>query len=380
MIYQFKVMLEDSKPPIWRRFLVDRNITFLQLHKTLQAVMGWEDYHLFEFNLSDKRIVVPTSDSLESAQKELDANKEKIDQHFIFEGQKATYIYDFGDYWAHHLVLEKILLDDEAMIVPSCLEGQRNCPPEDSGGISGYEYMLSVLSNPQDSEYEDVSAWLGDFDPDEFHKEKINQYLKRNASKLNPKQVMKKKKAVKKKTESKLTIPKLKKHLKSLSTEELIQLVTECYKLNNGIKDFLTVQFLGDNVIEELFYACQEKVKNEFFPERGEPKLRLGEAKKAIREFEKITQNERYSIELKLYYVELGVEFTNAYGDIDERFYSSIESMYKTVIQMLNDAKNREWHDLFGERVRAVVKNTEGIGWGFHDSLAESYDELGIPF
>jgi hypothetical protein len=114
-------------------------------------------------------------------------------------------------------------------------------------------------------------------------------------------------------------------------------------------------------------------VKNEFFPERGEPKLRLGEAKKTIREFEKITQNVRYSIELKLFYVEMGVAFTNAYGDIDERFYSSIESMYQTVIEMLNDADNREWYQLFGERVEAVVKNTEGIGWGFHDSLAESY-------
>jgi hypothetical protein len=257
MIYQFKVALEDSKPPIWRRFFVDSTITFFQFHKILQAVMGWQDYHLFEFNFMGKRILLPTPDPFESAKKELDANKERVDKHFILEGQKATYIYDFGDYWVHHLALEKILPDDQKMMVPSCLEGERSCPPEDSGGIPGYEDMLSILSNPQDSEYETLFDCLGeDFDSENFNKEEINRYLQKKASKLRPKQVGKKKK-----TESKLTIPKLKKHLQTLSTEELIQLITACYKLNNGIKDFLIVQFLGDNVIEELFYTCKESEK-----------------------------------------------------------------------------------------------------------------------
>jgi hypothetical protein len=227
-------------------------------------------------------------------------------------------------------------------------------------------------------------GWEEDFDAEEFHREEINLYLKKNAAKLSPKQAVQKKKAVKKKNasskESKLTIPKLKKELKALSPEELIKLLTECYKLNNGIKGFLAVRFAGDHAAEDLFHTYHEKVKNEFFPEHGDAQLRLGEARKTIREFEKITQNRRLSMELKLSYVEMGVVFTNTYGDIDGRFYNSIESMYRTVIEMLNEEDSAQWHQLFGERVRAVVENTEGIGWGFHDALADSYFELNISF
>ncbi len=73
-----------------------------------------------------------------------------------------------------------------------------------------------------------------------------------------------------------------------------------------------------------------------------------------------------------LYYVEQGVNFTNEYGDITESFYASMESMYETALQMI--VKNR-LESQFDERCWAVVNNTSGIGWGFHDNLGALYDE-----
>lgn len=104
---------------------------------------------------------------------------------------------------------------------------------------------------------------------------------------------------------------------------------------------------------------------------RGHGKLRLQEAKLAISEFERLTDGVRYSLELKLIYVENGVDFTLTYGDIDDRFYYSMVSMYANIMNQVNQDETAEWFDEFEERLEAVVLKTDGIGWGFHDNLAE---------
>ena len=69
--------------------------------------------------------------------------------------------------------------------------------------------------------------------------------------------------------------------------------------------------------------------------------------------------------------VETGVAFTQAFGDIDERFYNSMETVYADVIRYLNDEQTPEWYVEFGERLEEIVKRTAGIGWGFHDNIEE---------
>ncbi len=53
-IYQLHILLKRSKPKIWRRFLVTEDTTVGKLHKIVQEVMGWEDYHLHEFTIEGK--------------------------------------------------------------------------------------------------------------------------------------------------------------------------------------------------------------------------------------------------------------------------------------------------------------------------------------
>ena len=62
-IYQFKVTLKESHPPIWRRIQVP-DCTLGELHEVLQVVMGWEDCHLHQFVVRGESLRTPRSRGL----------------------------------------------------------------------------------------------------------------------------------------------------------------------------------------------------------------------------------------------------------------------------------------------------------------------------
>lgn len=102
----------------------------------------------------------------------------KISDLLKKEKDKIVYEYDFGDSWEHDVILEKILPFDEKLSYPVCIKGKMHCPPEDVGGISGYEQMLEILKQQEHEEYESYIDWLGDgFDPVEFELEEVNLLL-----------------------------------------------------------------------------------------------------------------------------------------------------------------------------------------------------------
>lgn len=357
LIFQFKVTLKDISPTIWRRFQVENNITFHQFHMTLQIVMGWEDRHLYAFDFGDKTITIPDPEYSKRSKSEKNSRKERVYDHFSLEGQQVMYLYDFGDGWEHEVVLEKILPLEPDKAYPNCLGGERSCPQEDCGGVFGHQETVSGLGEGYDTERFDIEA--------------VNSKLKKKAYQLKQYQQQKK---VSMNKPVKLTAAKLKKQLLSLSHPELVQLLIESFQSSKQMEQFLTVKLIGEEAVEALFSAYQKKVKDEFFPDRGFGKLRLTEAKKAIDEFEKITRSQKYTLELKLYYVELGVEFTNTFGDVDARFYDSIVNMYASVVEMINDDDGCNLFEEYEERIATVVEKTEGIGWGFHDNMQYLYD------
>ena len=173
-IYQFKITLNGVSPPIWRRIQVPGTFTFLKLHNAIQKVMGWHDSHLHQFSIIDPstgeqlEIGIPENDP-EWQGEILHENKQKIANFITIENSKARYIYDFGDNWDHIIVLEKILPIDKNVKYPVCIAGKRACPPEDCGGVWGYEELLQIISDPDHEEYEEMKEWLGDeFDPEHF--------------------------------------------------------------------------------------------------------------------------------------------------------------------------------------------------------------------
>jgi hypothetical protein len=175
-IYQLKVTLEHSKPPIWRRLLVPGNVTLEKLHYIIQVAMGWTNSHLHQFIVGQTYFGEPHPDYGFEMQ---DERRVRLSQIAPREGFKFRYEYDFGDSWLHTLLVEKVLGPEPGQQYPVCIKGKRACPPEDVGGVWGYEEFLEAIGNPDHPEHENYLEWIGDeFDPEEFDLEETNEFLR----------------------------------------------------------------------------------------------------------------------------------------------------------------------------------------------------------
>ncbi len=174
-ILQLKISLKGSKPLVWRRFLVKDSVTFHKLHEIIQKIMGWENYHLYEFGAGGLTISLPDED----AGHVTDSRKTKLCDILAAERQRFDYTYDFGDSWEHVIIVEKIL-EKSPQKCPACIAGKTACPPEDCGGIWGYAELLEIMKDKSHPEYEEkIADWLGeDFDPEAFDIDEVNQRLR----------------------------------------------------------------------------------------------------------------------------------------------------------------------------------------------------------
>lgn len=176
LVYQLRVTLKDSHPPIWRRLHVRGDITLSRLHRVLQIAMGWTDSHLHQFRVGARYYGVPDREFGDS--ETLDERRIQLNQIAQTDKARFIYEYDFGDSWEHEIVVEKIFKPEHALQHPICLAGKRACPPEDVGGVWGYEHFLQVIRDPKDPEHEELLEWIGgEFDPDTFDLEAVNPLL-----------------------------------------------------------------------------------------------------------------------------------------------------------------------------------------------------------
>ena len=178
-IYQIKVQLKGIRPPIWRRVLISDSVKLDELHHTIQIVMGWHNCHLHQFITQDGRYGMKADDFDSGWEDDLvDESKVKIKDVFSHEGDSVLYEYDFGDGWEHKITLEKILPFDNKQILPCCVKGKRGCPPEDVGGIWGYEEFIEKWVDENHPEHEDMRGWAEDFQgPEYFDLAETNQLL-----------------------------------------------------------------------------------------------------------------------------------------------------------------------------------------------------------
>jgi len=179
-IYQIKVTIIGSEPSIWRQIQVPGNVSLHRLHLILQAVMGWQNYHLYRFNLGGTDYGLP--DSEEDAYNKMevrDARQTKLSSIVPMDETRFLYEYDFGDSWEHEVLVERIGVKETKVLYPVCVSGARACPPEDCGGIPGYAELLKVLGDPNHEEYHNMKEWAGPrFDPEKFSLAKVNRLLK----------------------------------------------------------------------------------------------------------------------------------------------------------------------------------------------------------
>jgi hypothetical protein len=174
-VYQFKIVMKEITPVIWRRIIVPETYNFWDLHVAIQDVMGWLDYHLHLFRIRRKHshkvteIGIPDEDRFEGEPEILPGWEIPISDYFYNVGITSDYIYDFGDNWKHEIVLEGILFREKGVKYPNCIGGARACPPEDCGGVYGYYHFLEVISDPRHEEYQEMVTWVrGKYDPNKF--------------------------------------------------------------------------------------------------------------------------------------------------------------------------------------------------------------------
>jgi hypothetical protein len=181
-VFQLKITLQDIEPPIWRRIQTP-NCTLKDLHEIIQSTMDWEDDHMHAFEIGDEeytdlRVGGDTYEFRDSRAVRLRKLVEKGDYSFVYE-------YDFGDSWRHDIEIESTLPAEENVRYPRCLDGERACPPEDSGGPYGYVVLVDALAEKkereeggEEEEYDERLKWLGDaFDPETFAIDAVNDRL-----------------------------------------------------------------------------------------------------------------------------------------------------------------------------------------------------------
>ena len=166
------VALSGTEPAVWRRLAVPDDLTFLQLHRVLQAAMGWQDYHLFDFEVGGKRFGTPSDEFHDDS---LDAAGVHLRDAGLVPGARFVYRYDFGDDWEHTITVEAIAGADGRPRL-ACLDGARACPPEDCGGVWGYAELLEALAQPDDPRHEEFTECIGGaFDPERFDVRRANE-------------------------------------------------------------------------------------------------------------------------------------------------------------------------------------------------------------
>jgi hypothetical protein len=175
---QMKIKLDGIKPDIWRRFIIDSTFTLHKLHETIQIVMGWYNSHLYEFDIHGGNFGVPDDEGDFLDNEVENAKKVKVGSFELQPKDKFRYVYDFGDDWQHTIIVEKVLKIGED-VYPICLDGERNCPPEDCGSIPGYEDIVNAIKKPTSKEAKEIADWLGEtYDSEKFDIEVINERLK----------------------------------------------------------------------------------------------------------------------------------------------------------------------------------------------------------
>lgn len=178
--YQLKITLVGAKPPIWRRLLIAGTTPLSLVHQAIQVAMGWTDSHLHHFVADGVFYGMVDDTALDFGLDEtLDESRYKLSQLLKREKDSLIYEYDFGDSWRHKVTLEKVSLVGPESPLPQCLAGKRSCPPEDVGGIWGYQHFLEAIADPKHPEHEELLEWVGGtFDAEAFDLAETNARLR----------------------------------------------------------------------------------------------------------------------------------------------------------------------------------------------------------
>jgi hypothetical protein len=174
-IFELEIVLAGVQPAVRRRVQVPGEVDLSVLHEVVQSVMGWTNSHLHEFEIAGRRYGIPDPDW--PSQHVTDEAKAKLFR-LVKAGDRFGYVYDFGDNWTHEIAVEKVFAAEAGVRYPRCVSGQGACPPEDVGGVWGYEEFQAVMADPAHPDHAERLEWAGgEFDPHRFEPAEADRAL-----------------------------------------------------------------------------------------------------------------------------------------------------------------------------------------------------------
>ncbi len=183
-IATLRIELCGTDPVIWRQVEVPTSITLKVLHDIVQIVMGWFDYHLWEFTVDKQRYSLPMEEDWGNEPRR-DAAKVRLRDVLKPRKTIIDYLYDFGDCWEHRITVTDVRLGEPDVSYPRYIAGKHNAPPEDCGGIPGFYAILEALADPQHPDHAEAAEWLDEYDPDMIDELPIKYALGRIAARRN---------------------------------------------------------------------------------------------------------------------------------------------------------------------------------------------------
>lgn len=159
-IYRLHIALEGIEPSIYRIIEIKDNASFYDLHVAIQIAFDWENAHLHEFRNLNHIIGDPTMDEF-GEETILDENEVPLYEVFASTLDEVTYLYDFGDSWEHTIFLQEIIEENDKTYYPKCVEGKNCRPPEDVGGLFGFENFKEAMRDKRHEEHLEYLQWYG---------------------------------------------------------------------------------------------------------------------------------------------------------------------------------------------------------------------------
>jgi hypothetical protein len=170
-VLQVRITLAGvTDPPVWRQVLIPAGYALDRVHAVIQASMGWQNSHLHEFMIGDRRYGPSDPDEGYQANDETQFRLGDL----VRAGDQIEYAYDFGDGWEHEVVIESACEAHTDGVYPACTGGEGACPPEDCGGTPGFAELKAGLARPPSRQRDEIREWAGDYDPARFNLAAVN--------------------------------------------------------------------------------------------------------------------------------------------------------------------------------------------------------------
>lgn len=168
------------------------------------------------------------------------------------------------------------------------------------------------------------------------------------------------------------SLRELRQYLSDRPPPELVDEIVTLYTKFEAVREHYTLLLHG-GYGQELLDRYKAIITKEFFPARGVGYGRIAVARRAVLDYKKLASAPEGIAEIMVHYVEMGASYTRQYGDINAPFYASMERMYEAAIKYIQEHRLQ---DQFRARCKQIMRDTDGIGWGFNDTMVDLYYTL----